>query len=52
MNIERMISEYENELASLKKTLRIVEDPSRKLEVAAEITEIEEIIADLKRESK
>ena len=50
MKLERIISEYENELASLKMSLKKSKDLTRKMEISAEIDEIEQIIIDLKEQ--
>ena len=50
MKLERIISEYENELASLKMSLKKSKDLTRKMEISAEIDEIEQIILDLKEQ--
>lgn len=52
MNVEREISEYENELASLKKALNLtdIKDIERRTEIAEQISEMEELLEDLKEE--
>ena len=54
MTIEGMISDYENELASLKIALKLTskEDIERRMIISEEITEIEEILCDLKEQQQ
>lgn len=54
MNIESMISEYENERTSLIMALHLsdADDLERRMEIAKQIDEIDEIIENLKEEQR
>ena len=54
MNIERIISEYKNELSSLRIALNLtdINDTERRLRISEQIEEIEELIEDLKEEKE
>ena len=54
MNIERIISEHENELTSLKIALNLTDpkDTERRLRLSEQIVEMEELIKELKENRK
>ena len=54
MNIERIISEHENELSSLKRALNLTDpkDTERRLRLSEQIVEMEELIKELKENRK
>ena len=54
MNIESMISEYENERTSLIMALHLTDknDVERRMEIAKQLDEIDELIEELKEEEK
>ena len=54
MNVERIISEYENELTSLKIALSLTDqkDTARRLRLSEQIVEMEELIKELNEKIK
>lgn len=54
MNIERMISEYENERTTLIMALHLTDknDIERRMSISEQIDEIDEIIENLKEEQR